>query len=534
MNHPIRLSLRFFILCTLGTVTLWLALDGKHYWHEIRFMYAASQFSMNDILSGVFNPHQIGGKTDEIGAGGFYLSKVLHISSLKMLFAWLPPDKGGFILAVYTSVLLMGLSGAITYKLFDMQFKSTQQAFLAVCCYLLIPLTPYLAGKILSEVPAFFFIAVSILFFVTGLEEKESVNWVYIIFSGIFLLLAGLARLDIITCYFGYLSARIICSEKENRHKVLKTGSIVLIIFILGEMVAISLLGKGTQYFTRYFIGFIHAGEKSKAMSVIGIMTFGGVMYLLALMATFSKEKKKALPLAVWLLVSAGIEIIITWNYMVEPRYLVSGLLPLAGLAALGLDHILQKFSAKKFKVAWVAALIMAVTFFNVINVRLMPYELDRNAMLKAVGRIFLMDKNATILIPWAYTDYHFLRVMFPDKNIINVHTTGDTHNNIYDESWENRLIKWYGKKYVQSPSILNDFFQNGSVYCLGWGKYPPAEYAEKITKSVGFEKMSRYIGNLPLIDHISKSWIWYSPFYRFQLAGSCGQYRYFKVFRIM
>jgi len=87
MTNSSRLTKNnYLVLGILGLITLWLSLDGKHYWHEIRFMYAATQFSMDEILSGVFNPHQVGGKIDEIGAGGFYLTKVMHLVLLKELF----------------------------------------------------------------------------------------------------------------------------------------------------------------------------------------------------------------------------------------------------------------------------------------------------------------------------------------------------------------------------------------------------------------------------------------------------------------
>ena len=65
------------VLVILGT--LWVSFDGLHYWHDIRFMYATSQFSMQDILSGQFNPHQAWGPINEKSAAGFYSSKVLHI-----------------------------------------------------------------------------------------------------------------------------------------------------------------------------------------------------------------------------------------------------------------------------------------------------------------------------------------------------------------------------------------------------------------------------------------------------------------------
>ena len=531
MTNSSRLTKNnYLVLGILGLITLWLSLDGKHYWHEIRFMYAATQFSMDEILSGVFNPHQVGGKIDEIGAGGFYLTKVMHLVLLKELFHCIPPHKGGFLLASLFSVILMGLTALITYKIYNKLFNDTNKAFLSICCFLLIPTTPYLAGKILSEVLALFFIALCILTFSEGIVRKQSIYWFYVTISGVFLLFTGFSRLDIILCFYGYLVASLICAERENKGKVLLAGATVSIIFIIGEISVNYILGKGIQYYSRYFLEFVNAGKKSNAMSIFGIMTFGGLVYLLAFLAMFTKPKKNVLLLVIWFLISAGIGIAITWNYMVEPRYLVSGILPMVGLASISLDHILGKISDTKLKILWVTIGIILVTLFNVVTVRLMPYELNQSSITDAVNQIYSLDKTSIILIPWAYTDFHFLHVMFPGKNIINVHSGHRGNERNLDEVWENRLKKWYGDNYLQTPERFNGLFKKGTIFYLSWRKYPPVEEASRIANAIGFEQVSQYLDNLPLIDHLTESWVWHSPAYRFEWVWNCGQYEIYKV----
>lgn len=534
MNDSVKLSKgKYLLLGILSIVWIYLSLDGRLYWHEIRFMYASTHFSMDEIFSGVYNPHQVGKAIDEIGSGGFYLAKVLHLFGLKKLFEWIPPDKGGMYLSVFISVLIMGISGITTYRVFSI-ILGKNYAFLSLCCFLMTPVTAYLSGKILSEVPAFFFVTLSILFFSKGRTGDKSSNIIYTVASGLLLLCACLCRLDIVICFMGFILSLLIVSENNKRNIILIRAGIALIIFIAGEIITIYSLEKGLEYLTRYFFDFIHAGEKTSAMSIFGIVTFGGVIYLLAISALFSKEKKKVWMLAIWFSVSMGMEIIITWNYMVEPRYLVSGLLPLEGLAGLGLGYLMEKISGSKIVAVWVAAFITLVTVINAINIQLMPYELDRNSMLTTVKTIYKQSNNSIILIPWTYTDYHFLNVMFPGRNIFNVHSVEiEEKDPVLHDLWENRLKKWYGNKYLQSKADLNSYLIKYPVYYLGWHKYPPAEYARKIFNIIGFKKLSQYISDLPLKNHIEESWVWNSPEYRMELKGNCGQYEYYRVYPV-
>jgi hypothetical protein len=122
---------------------------------------------------------------------------------------------------------------------------------------------------------------------------------------------------------------------------------------------------------------------------------------------------------------------------------------------------------------------------------------------------------------------------MFPAANIINVHSKHGEKEGYLDNNWESRLKKWYGNTYVQSPLLLNGIFKKGPVYYLGWERYPPVENANKIINYLGFKNISNYINNIPLINHLVESWVWNSPEYQFQLQGTFGQYKYFKVILI-
>lgn len=524
---------RFLIILAVSILFLWLSLDGYHYWHDVRFLYAASQFSMSEILAGYFNPHQFGGPIDELGASGYYLAKVLHIWLLKGLFNLINPALGGFYVAVWLSILFVSLSIMITcYINKRMGGKKLNPLFVFVCMTI-APITPYLAGKILSEVTSFVLMTISILCFVIGLDQKTRLRMlVCILISGVFLLFTGLARIDMTLSFWGFWIAAIYCYPKNiERSKIIKCGVFVVVFFIIAYFSVISHIGMDSHVLQRYFVNYVGLETKSIAMSFLGVLTFGGLVYIPIIYTLFSKRDRLTLFFVIWLSLTIGPMILITQNYMVEPRYLTHGLIPLVGLGAIGIEAIREK-TGIRLKAPLVVLLIFVVSIVNFGIIRLMPYELDRTSILNAVTQISRQEPKAAIMVPWAYTDFNFLHVITPDELIYNVNSfTKEEHLNIkLRKEWKKRMVKWYGSAYIDNESSLERIIAERPVYYLGWRKYPPMENVKNVTELLGMESLSGLISAFPFRDHLSESWMWGSDAYRFRLAGKCGQYEYYKV----
>ena len=533
-KHKRILSANIFILLALGTVTLWLSLDGNHYWHDVRFLYAASQFPMSEIISGAFNPHQMGGVIDQASSGGFYLAKVLHIWILQQVYKWVLPNDGGFILSTWLSVLYLGLAIFFSYRLYMRIFKNELQSLFALYCFLFMPVTGYLAGKLLSETLAIFLITISLWSFTTAMDAARGKDILLVIASGFFLLLAALARLDILLCPVGFFIAYLCCSETRNKRlKILKSGAFLMAFFAIAYIGTIYSLGGEIKELVQYFKSFVGLEVKSDIMSILGILTFGGMVYFLALVAILNPEKKRLLFFAIWFFISAGFAVLITRNYMVEPRYLITGLLPLSGLGALGFEVLWKKLIYKPYKLAVLGSLVISILGFNTATMRIMPYELNRSSILKATDDIMKRNKEAQILIPWVYTDFNFLRVMRPNLAIYDVNSP--IHDGVsvkLDSKWKRRINSWYGEAYIDSPTALDRVLATGTGYYLGWRKYPPAENMRKLAAFMGFKRLENFIDKIPLKDHLTQSWVWHSPEYYFKIEGKCGQYEYYIVRR--
>ena len=521
----------WILLLLVAIVELFVALDSKFYWHDIRFLYANTEFSLSEIFSGVFNPHQAWMHGDEKSASGFYSSKMLHMAMLNILFASIDPSLDRLAIAAFLSVLVMICTAFIFYYIYLHIFRSSKISLFAVICVLIAPVIPYLAGKILSENSSLFFVATSLLLMLKANEVAGKKSIILAITSGMFLALAGLSRLD---CLFGpigyFVAAFAFPLAGTTRFVVLRNIAIAVAAFFAIYFTTILLSEIQIESINDYFVAFVNAGQKSVLMSLIGVLTMGGVAYVFAVFGAFSEKKDVVRFFLVWLLITAFPIIVVTWSYMVEPRYLIQALIPLCGLGALGVDKLWRKLSItrRRAKIIIITLLIMGS---NYILVRLMPYELDRSAMLDAVASIREIDVDASILVPWSYTDYNFLHISEHDPHIFNVNSSGNLSIDVETESqWKARFKHWYGLQYISEWEQLDELMKNRPVYYLGWRKYPPVQDLHNLAARIGWVKLMSLIDGLNLKDHRKESWVWELPELNMRFAGRSGQYEYYLV----
>ena len=220
------------IILILGE--LFVALDGNHYWHDIRFAYATTEFSLAEVFAGVFNPHQAWTVSNEVSASGFYASKMLHMALLSALFTAVDPDAGGFNLAVVLSVLTMVCTVVLAYFLYIQLLRSRKIALFAIVCVLLAPIVPYLTGKFLSENSSLLFVVASLVLMMSANKAVARKSVLLAISSGLLLAMAGLARLDSLFGPIGFFVALVIVPlDSYNRSALYRNILIALATFIV-------------------------------------------------------------------------------------------------------------------------------------------------------------------------------------------------------------------------------------------------------------------------------------------------------------
>jgi hypothetical protein len=513
----------------MTAIFLWQSLDGKLYWHEVRFLYASTHFSMSDLLSGKFIPHQVGGETDEIGASGFYLAKAMHIWTLKQFFSFFDPAKAGLTLASWISAALVMCSAVIVYGIMRKIFDRENDPLFALFCFILAPVTPYLSGKILSEIAALFCVLLCIWVFILVLQKKSGFSKIGYIVCAVFLTMTAFYRFDVIITYFGFLiSAIAFCPGNLQRHESIKGGIIVTLLFICFYLGALNYFGIDPNIIRVYFENFYSLEAKSTAMSLFGILSFGGIVYFFMAVSAFMKKGRLYFFLLTWFFLTIFPMTMITMNYMVEPRYLVSSLPPLCGLGALGLQWLTENVYFLKKKSAAMVFVVLAL-LVNTLIIILMPYELDKNSMLTAVKKIKKAGHEPFILVPWAYTDFLFLRIMAKGIRVYNVNTPNGQLDSLSSE-WRSRLRMWYGDSYIDNDDKLIKLLNAGSGFYLGWRRYPPIETVDYFAEKIGLDSLAQYLKSLPFKNHLTESWVWYSSRFLLKLTGKSGQYEYYSL----
>ena len=174
-------------------------------------------------------------------------------------------------------------------------------------------------------------------------------------------------------------------------------------------------------------------------------------------------------------------------------------------------------------------AFVLLAMLFNTIIVALMPYEVDKDAILNAVYKIKKLRDDAFILVPWAYTDFHFLRVMTKGIGIYNVNAPNGQLDSLSSE-WRRRLKMWYGDSYIDTDDKLIKLLNKGSGFYLGWRKYPPMETVCYFSEKIGLKKLAQYLKSLPFKNHLTESWVWHSSKFHLKFTGRSGQYEYYSL----
>lgn len=530
-----KLSGRFAWLIVVGVVSGWLfiSLDGNHYWHDVRFAYAASEFSLTEVFEGLYNPHQAWTHSNEVSSSGFYISKMFHIILLNSLFTVVNPDAGGFDIAIVFSVLLMVLAIGLIYFFYSRLFRSKELALIAAVCIMLAPVVPYMTGKFFSENTSLLFVIISLILFEKGSRYEKNKSILLVIGSGLFLAIAALTRIDSLFGPIGFMIAMFMFPLDGIKRSVLaRTMLIVAITFIFTYFSALFVAGVNALNLVDYFLVFVNAGQKSVLMSLMGIATFAGSVYLLSLSGLFNKQVQLVRFLVSWCVLSLLPALLITWHYMVEPRYLIQGLIPLCALAALGVMTLRKQCSEKGINSTVIGLVFVTLTLvINFISVRLMPYELDRPEMMAAVSSIKNKNPEAAILVPWSYTDYNYLRLVLPESNIYNVNSPVNfSIDNAIETQWQSRFKQWYGDRYIINKGRVEELLKHGEVYYLGWRVYPPVQNVIDFANIIDLTPLSEALNDMQMTDHRQESWIWASPDYKLELSGRSGQYEYYRV----
>jgi Domain of unknown function (DUF5060)/Putative collagen-binding domain of a collagenase/Protein of unknown function (DUF4038) len=511
--------------------------DGRHHWHEFRYLYSASFYSTAALMQGVFDPGPAPVRTAEEVAT-WYATELFHIYILKQLVALFGMGlKSYTIIKTLYGMMLVAAVGLVWKTLRDLGMSLIQSG-LTAGLLLISPLAVYLGFKLMGEVPSLLFSVCALAVFTAGIRRTNFLSRAVLSgVAGLFVALSMLASAKMPLLFLGFWAALLLAwAPPETRKPILKAGIISWVTFLIAAAAIFRLLGGTVDIYYQAMAAF-SGFTKPLPMWMFAIFNLGlfgmGLWFLLPL-AWLSPEKRYRRFFLLWIALSA-VPILVTAENFLEPRYLVTALIPFVGLAALGLQALWNYVRALNWSrsLRAVTASILGVIIVGGAAVAqpLMPYESDTNRLIQAVQSEAPRPQSAVILVPWNYSDFHFLRFAFPDRPIYLVQSAANERGEaVQDPVWTSRFAAIYGDHYLPTAESFPAEFSKRRMLFLGWTVLPSLQNLHNFLMFFGLTRLAGYVEASHFRNHMTESWLMYDSRFAMRERSEFGQYQVYEV----
>ena len=514
-----------------------LANDGRHHWHEFRYLYSATFYSTPELMQGVFDPGPAPVRTPEQVAV-WYATELLHVYILKQLVTFFGVGLTGYtIIKTLYAMMLVAAVGLVWKTLRDLGMSLIQSG-LTAGLLLISPLAVYFGFKLMGEVPSLLFSACALALFTAGMRRTDFLSQAVLSgVAGLFLALSMLASARMPLLFLGFWAALLLAwAPAGTRKLIVRTGIISWITFLIAAAVIFRLLGGTFDIYYQAMAAF--AGfTKPLPMWMFAIFNLGlfgmGLWFLLPL-AWLSPDRRHRRFFLVWLGFSA-VPILLTTANFLEPRYLATALIPFAGLAALGMEALWDYLRAlnwsRSLRAVTVSVLGVIVIGGATVAQPLMPYESDTNHLIQAVQSEAPRPDSAVIFVPWNYSDFHFLRFAFPDRPIYLVQSAANENGEmVQDPIWTARFAEMYGDHYLASAEKFPAQFSKRRLLYVGWTVLPSLQNLRELSMSFGFTRLAGYVEASRFRNHMTESWLVHDSRFAMRELSQYGQYQVYEV----
>jgi hypothetical protein len=516
-------------------IYLILANDGRHHWHEFRDLYSATFYSTADLMKGLFDPGPAPVRTAEQVAA-WYSTKLFHIYLLKELVSLLGVGLKSYtiIKALYAAMLIMAV-GLIAITLRNLDTSVTRTA-LIVGLIFLSPTTVYLGFKLMPEVPSLLFSAAALVLF-TAAFRRSSHRIVLSSLAGIALTLSTLSSWNVPLLFLGFWFAFLVAWLPKSQRKPIAVASFMTwTVFFVSMPIGLWLLGGSWGAYLSAIAGYLEF-TKSFPMWMFAVFNLGLVgmtLWLLLPLAWLSPDDRSRRFFLVWLAISVIPAMVITVRFL-EPRYLTSGTIPFVALVALGLEALWERTRAWIWKPSLRAALAgtLAVVIIGGTTVAqaLMPFEADTGRLIQAVQSEAPRPNSAVILVPWNYSDFHFLRFAFPDRPIYLVQSAANERGEaVQDPVWTARFAAMYGDHYLPNAEAVPGEFSKRRMLYIGWTVLPSLQNLHNFLMSFGVTRLAGYLEASRFRNHMTESWLIYDSRFAMRELSQYGQYQVYEA----
>jgi hypothetical protein len=514
-----------------------LANDGRHHWHEFRYLYSASFYSTTQLMQGVFDPGPAPIRTPQEVAE-WYVTELLHVYILNHLVAIL-----GLGLRSYTAIttlyamMLIG-SACLVWKALSALGMSSSRSVLTAALFLISPLTVYLGFKLMGEVPSLFFATCALALFTSAIGRSHFPSQAGLSgLGGLFLALSTLSSARMPILFVGFWAALVLVwAPREMKKSIIAAGIVSGVVFLIAVPVGFALLGGSFVTYLHAFTAFLGFAKPLQMwmFAIFNLGLFGMALWLVLPLAWLSPDQRARRFFLVWLVFSVVPILLAAANFL-EPRYLVTALIPFVGLAAIGLEALWNRVTelhwGQRLRAVTASALALIVIAGSAVAQPLMPYESDTDRLVQAVQSEAPRPESAVILVPWNYSDFHFLRFVFPDRPIYLVQSAANVKGEPVDDPvWTARFAAMYGDYYLPGAESFPTEFSNRKLLFLGWTVLPSLQNLRELFMSFGLDRLAGYLEASRFRNHMTESWLVHDSRFAMRQVSQYGQYEVYDV----
>jgi len=516
-----------WVTCIAGF--LFLALDGALHWDEPAYLYTGGFLSFQQILDGQFQPS---------GIKHFYFTRPLHI----LIIFWITN---------ITGVGVPGLVGVLGYATLSLVGFLVAGAMIlrrllpddcrvgpAIALGLWIPVVPYLAFKSLPEPPALLCAAVGMYALIRGIREAKwgrVTGWgalaalmiaLTLWFKGPMLLLigSGVPAVLLFACRGGMERVRLL--------------ALTVLAGLAGLGIAyagVVSLGVDPSIYTG---GVSRVGAEYEPISarILNNGTQPGLFLIMLPLALFSRHKRALWLFMTWFILAA-VPLAVLFPSM-EARYQSPNVLPLIGLTALALDAWLPRLqgwwlSRPALSGAGLTAAAAFVLFSHWVAISVMQHEIKIMQVQRTLDQLderYGGEDEYALLASWMYSDYLYLRFVYPDRPVYSAHDV--VTNNKYHldvDLMRNTQEVFFADRLIEGP---DDLARAGSrvPVLFGFHENFAAQNLRGYFDRIPGKPLEAQLAKMNLNDHLATSWLWASPDYKLEEVAREGHYRAFEV----
>jgi hypothetical protein len=478
----------------------WLALDWRLHQDEPSYLYIGAFLPLDAILAGDFQPS---------GIEGHYMSRLLHVLLVHALTRVTGPGMLALTLTIAIYLVLLLASAWLTILVLAELMPGAARLGTAVLLMAFTPVYLFLAFKTLPETPAFFFSSLAALALLRSLHGRAAL-WLSV--SCCSLVAVAFFKNNMALLWISLVGALLLVPPvplsrmRLVGHAVIAGGGALvlsLISLFLADIELARYVGVGAMALAKH---------EPFVVTLLNVGLEGGAFFIALPLALLSRQRRSTLFFATWFVLSSA-PLFLIFSY-VEFRYLATNLIALTGLIWLAAEalrpRLIHRWEQRRPSLlCFGAASVFAVAGSNALALAIMMHEVRMDHLADVVERLDrAYGPDYAILVPWTFTNFHYLRFVYPDRQIYSVQSVFEDYRSAV--WWRQMQDRYYGKQVIRSMDELTTF--GSKLVYLGYDENFSVANLRTVVSFVPFLGLERQFQKARFINHLAMSWMWEDP----------------------